>query len=239
MLRQVCQVLLKYSREAGRDKKMHCVDDIKAKFQNKYVITFFSFKFYLSKIRECDVATLQILVQQHQGGYNPAVSVQQHQGYLLSTHGELHGKDDCCSEAKDFWRGCLWDFLPSCLWDLCLTALGRMPCCLGELCHAALGKNALLPLGILSYAAQRRDYNLAPQKRINQLGSQVQDYSAWLPEENCSVWLLVNSAWHSGRGLSTTQLSYPNNTQSKYIKFKTETQLFSLGECYSRICCLT
>ena len=197
MLRQVCQVLLKYSREAGRDKKMHCVDDIKAKFQNKYVITFFSFKFYLSKIGECDVATLQILVQQHQGGNNQAVPVQQHQGYLLSTHGELHGKDDCCSEAKDFWQGCLWDFLPSCLGDLCLTTLERMPCCLGDLCHAALGKNALLPLGILSYAAQRRDYNLAPQKRINQLGSQVQDYSAWLQEEDCSVWLLVNPAWHS------------------------------------------
>ena len=108
---------------------------------------------------------------------------------------------------------------------------GCMPCCLGDLCLAALGMNALLPLWIWSFAAQRK-IQLGSQKRIIQCGS-LQDYSAWLPGKDCSACFPEN-VW-SLAPKRTIQLSFPNYIQSKFTKFKNETQLFSFGECYSNI----
>ena len=178
---QVChQVLIKNSREACMDKKNSEDVDIMASMKNLHIITTSIFL----KIVKMLIGALQSLVLlQYCGHHLAGAAVLVHHGCSQAAV-QLLRQDDSCSEARDFQRGCLWDFLPSCLGDLCPAALGLMPCCLGDLCHAALGIYAMLPLGILSIAAQRRDFSLAPQKRITQLGSLLQDYSTWLPEED-------------------------------------------------------
>ena len=66
------------------------------------------------------------------------------------------------------------------LWEECLAGWG-----IGDVCLAASGSYALLPLWIWSFAAQRKENNRAPQKRIMKCGSiqEVGDCSAWLPDE--------------------------------------------------------
>ena len=157
------------------------------------------------------VIALQNTVLQQYCGQHLAEA--EHDGCPRAVH-QLQVQDVYCFEDEEFRQGCLWDLLSSCLEDLCFAALGLMPCCLRDVCLAALGMYALLPLWIWSFAAQRKVYNLAPQKRIIQCGS-LQDYSAWLPEEDYSAWLLEKFlTWPPRRGLPSLAVPTPSRAST-------------------------
>ena len=217
---QVChQFHLKHSREADMDKKKDNDSedvDSTAYSKNLLIIIFFKTVKWL-------IAALQSFVLQHQCCQHLlAEAVQVHQGCPHAV--QLHGRDECCFEGicskVAFGIYChaasrIFARLP---WEECLAACG-------DVCLAALGMYALLPLRIWSFAAQRKENNLAPRRglfsvapcRTIQLGSQERIVQL--------VSLRMFGAWHP-RGLSS--LAAPTSRASSPSS-RTKRNSFPLG----------